>query len=126
MLEGFKELPITDIRHQDAALYQVQDVILNRRVKLEEQEEEKVVSPQRSKHKERKMTAELKHENKTKHETKTKYEITLPGDWILAGRVSFKYMVIIVVLIGFKAIHKKSKLTIRFYFEVKQYICHKI
>uniref|UniRef100_A0A2A4JG64 Uncharacterized protein n=1 Tax=Heliothis virescens TaxID=7102 RepID=A0A2A4JG64_HELVI len=57
--------PVQDIRHQDAALFQVQNVILNRAV--EEPVEE----------------VEVKQAKKKPVEIK--YEIQLSGDWILAG-----------------------------------------
>nr|XP_021197027.2 uncharacterized protein LOC110381143 isoform X1 [Helicoverpa armigera] len=71
--------PVQDIRHQDAALFQVQNVILNRAVEEEVEELEVPTAPVKSS----KLKLPVKQEKKKPVEVK--YEIKLSGDWLLAG-----------------------------------------
>ncbi|KAJ8723366.1 hypothetical protein PYW08_003278 [Mythimna loreyi] len=73
--------PVQDVRHQDAALYQVQDVILKRQKEEKNQEvkEVRILSPQKTKSS---LRGEVK---KSPPVEKVKFEIKLSGDWILAG-----------------------------------------
>ncbi|KAJ8723367.1 hypothetical protein PYW08_003279 [Mythimna loreyi] len=72
--------PVQDIRHQDAALYEVRNAVLNRpkpeQDEVEEKENIAVVSHRQ---------LQGKEPPKKPIVEKKPYEIKLPGDWILAG-----------------------------------------
>lgn len=76
---------ITDVRHQDAALYQVRNAILNQREKEEEEDDKENIGvlfsvPEKGKRTLGKTTTTKQIIEKVNN------EIKLPGDWILAGK----------------------------------------
>ncbi|KAJ8716600.1 hypothetical protein PYW07_003227 [Mythimna separata] len=86
-------LRVEDIRHQDAALYEVRNIILGRTKKKNDEEEEKE-NQKSSVHTNcsrvstaRGLKAKLSKETAKKEniEKKREYDIKLSGDWILAG-----------------------------------------